>query len=155
ALIPRTTPGVVVHDDWDALGMRASASNSVSFEDVQLPAAALRGGFRTGDAGAYMDRTLNAGLFHAAAALGVAEGADGLVRRPRELDARAQMLLAENVIELAACRAVLARAAALVDEEHERWAASPLPAETVVELFAEAQSAKAFVAETGVRIVDR
>ena len=38
AMIPRETPGVVVHDDWDALGMRASGSHSVSFEDVQLPA---------------------------------------------------------------------------------------------------------------------
>ena len=41
AMVPRETPGVVVHDDWDALGMRASGSQSVSFEDVQLPASAL------------------------------------------------------------------------------------------------------------------
>ena len=45
AMVPRKTPGVVVHDDWDALGMRASGSHSVSFEDVQLPGSALRGGF--------------------------------------------------------------------------------------------------------------
>jgi alkylation response protein AidB-like acyl-CoA dehydrogenase len=44
ALVPREAPGVVVHDDWDALGMRASGSNSVSFEDVRLPFSALRGG---------------------------------------------------------------------------------------------------------------
>src|SRR4051794_10167128 len=42
AMIPTNTPGVVVHDDWDALGMRASGSNSVSFQGVQLAAAALR-----------------------------------------------------------------------------------------------------------------
>jgi alkylation response protein AidB-like acyl-CoA dehydrogenase len=159
ALIPRDTPGVVVHDDWDALGMRASSSNSISFEDVRLPASALRGGFRTGDAAAYMDRTLNAGLFHAAAALGVAESADAGVRarlaERGELDGRAQMLLAENVVDLSASRAVLARAAALVDDEHARHAATPLPAEVVTELFAEAQSAKVFVAESGVRVVDR
>src|SRR5262249_36906230 len=53
ALIPRETPGVVVHGDWDALGMRASGSNSVSFESVRLPASALRGGFYVGDAHEY------------------------------------------------------------------------------------------------------
>ena len=72
ALIPRTAPGVVVHDDWDSLGMRASASHSVSFELVRLPAAALRGGFPVGDATGYMERNLAPGLFHAAVALGIA-----------------------------------------------------------------------------------
>ena len=48
AMVPRRTPGVVVHADWDALGMRASGSHSVSFEDVRLPPSALRGGFPIG-----------------------------------------------------------------------------------------------------------
>jgi hypothetical protein len=30
AMVPTDAPGVVVHDDWDALGMRASGSNSIS-----------------------------------------------------------------------------------------------------------------------------
>ena len=75
AMVPREAPGVVVHDDWDALGMRASGSHSVSFEDVPLPSAALRGGFPVGDAVEYMERNLTAGLFHTAAALGIAEKA--------------------------------------------------------------------------------
>jgi alkylation response protein AidB-like acyl-CoA dehydrogenase len=37
AMVPTEAPGVVVHDDWDALGMRASGSNSVSLEGVELP----------------------------------------------------------------------------------------------------------------------
>ena len=45
AQVPADAPGVRMHDDWDALGMRASGSQSVSFEDVRLPPAALRGGF--------------------------------------------------------------------------------------------------------------
>jgi alkylation response protein AidB-like acyl-CoA dehydrogenase len=44
-MVPRETPGVLVHD-WDALGMRASGSNSVSYEEVRLPQSALRGGFQ-------------------------------------------------------------------------------------------------------------
>ena len=45
AMVPAGAPGVVVHDDWDALGMRASGSNSISFEGVELPEHAVRGGF--------------------------------------------------------------------------------------------------------------
>src|SRR4051794_10521753 len=50
AMVPTSTAGVVIHDDWDALGMRASGSNSVSFEGVELPPAGVRGGFRAGEA---------------------------------------------------------------------------------------------------------
>jgi alkylation response protein AidB-like acyl-CoA dehydrogenase len=159
ALVPRTTPGVVVHGDWDALGMRASASHSVTLENVELPASALRGGFPAGDRAGYMDRTLNAGLLHAAAALGVAEAADAEARRPlarrEQLDPRALMLAAENVVDLAACRGVLARAATLVDEQHERQPAAAPSAEELTGLFAETQSAKTFIGEAAVRVVDR
>ena len=99
------------------------------------------------------------GLFHAAAALGVAEAAHALVRgglgRRAELDPRTQMLAAENLVDLSACRAVLARAAALIDEEHERNPAAPPPAQELTSLFAETQSAKTFIGEAAVRIVDR
>jgi alkylation response protein AidB-like acyl-CoA dehydrogenase len=159
AMIPRDTPGVVVHDDWDALGMRASGSNTVTFENVHLPATALPGGYPAGDAVEYMERTLNAGLLHAAAALGVAEAADADVMRRLaardELDARSLMLAAENVVDLSACRAVVSRAAQLVDDQYERNPASPPSAEELTDLFAESQAAKTFIGEVAVRIVDR
>jgi alkylation response protein AidB-like acyl-CoA dehydrogenase len=159
AMVPRNTPGVVVHDDWDALGMRASGSHSVTFDDVQLPAAALRGGFALGDAAEYIDRNLTAGLFHAGAALGIAESAhsaaaQGLARRA-ELDPHGQMLAAQNVVDLAAARAVVSRAAALIDEHHEAQPCVIGTAEQLRELFVEAQAAKAFVGGAAGAIVDR
>ena len=94
--------------------MRASGSHSVSFEDVQLPASALRGGFPIGDAIEYIERNLSAGLFHAAAALGIAESAHASVAARlagrADLDPHTQMLVAENVVDLSACRAVFSRA---------------------------------------------
>jgi alkylation response protein AidB-like acyl-CoA dehydrogenase len=160
AMVPRDTPGVVVHDDWDALGMRASGSHSVSFDDVRLPAEALRGGFPAGDAVPYMERNLTAGLFHASASLGIAESAHALV--VRKLGARGAnghgregVLVADATIELAACRAVVSRAARLVDEYHAAYPTSEGPADELTALFAEAQAAKAFVAQAAPRIVDR
>jgi alkylation response protein AidB-like acyl-CoA dehydrogenase len=161
AQIPSDARGVVVHDDWDALGMRASGSHSVTFEGVELPASALRGGFPVGDLVPYMDSNLTAGLFHASASLGIAEGAfhtvtGTLAERGVGLDApRTQMLAAESAIDLFACRAALSRASAIIDE---RYAASPdtdLTDDEITALFAEVQSAKTFLNEVATRVVDR
>jgi alkylation response protein AidB-like acyl-CoA dehydrogenase len=159
AMVPTDAPGVVVHDDWDSLGMRASGSNSVSFEGVKLPVAGVRGGFPVGDPVPYMERNLVAGLFHAAASLGIAESADEIARRKIagriDGDARQRMLVADNGVDLAACRGTLSRAAMLIDEHRAANPASDGSAEEIAALFAEAQTAKAFVNEAAARIVNR
>jgi L-evernosamine nitrososynthase len=159
AMVPTDAPGVVVNDDWDALGMRASGSHSVSLERVEVPASGVRGGFLAGDPVPYMERNLTAGLFHASASLGIAEAADAIARQGLagriNGDARPRMQVAENVVDLAAARGVLARAAALIDEHHRTHPATDGTAVEVEALFAEAQAAKAFVGEAATRIVDR
>ena len=159
AMVPTDTPGVVVHDDWNGLGMRASGSNSVSLESVALPEAGVRGGFRAGDPVPYIERNLVSGLFHAAAALGIAETADATARRGLAEringDARPRMQVADNAVDLAASRGVLSRAAALIDEHRATNPGSDGSAEELRALFAEAQAAKAFVNEAAARIVDR
>jgi alkylation response protein AidB-like acyl-CoA dehydrogenase len=159
AMVPTDAPGVVVNDDWDALGMRASGSNSISLEGVELPESGVRGGFRAGDPVPYMERNLVAGLFHAAASLGIAESADALARRGIagriNGDAHPRMQVADNAVDLAASRGVLSRAARLIDEHRAANPASDGSAEQLSALFAEAQAAKAFVAEAAARIVDR
>jgi alkylation response protein AidB-like acyl-CoA dehydrogenase len=159
AMVPTGAPGVVIHDDWDALGMRASGSHSVSLEGVELPKGGVRGGFRTGDALPYMERNLVAGLFHAAASLGIAEQADRIARHGSagriNAAARPRIQVADNAIDLAAARAVVSRAASLIDEHR---AANPASDGTPAELralFAEAQAAKAFVGEAASRTVER
>jgi alkylation response protein AidB-like acyl-CoA dehydrogenase len=159
AMVPTDAPGVVVNDDWDALGMRASGSNSISLDGVELPESGVRGGFRAGDPVPYMERNLVAGLFHAAASLGIAESADAIARRGIvgriNGDAHPRMQVADNAVDLAASRGVLSRAAALIDEHHTANPASDGSAEELSALFAEAQAAKAFVNEAAARIVDR
>jgi alkylation response protein AidB-like acyl-CoA dehydrogenase len=114
-----------------------------------VPHAALRGGFVTGDADAYMERNLCNGLFHAAASLGIAESAASAATNTLaargEPDPRARTLIAENAVELGAARATLSRSATLADESDR----------DVVALFAETQAAKTFVTEAAVRVVDR
>jgi L-evernosamine nitrososynthase len=159
AMVPTDSPGVVVHDDWDALGMRASGSNSISLQGVDLPESGVRGGFRAGDPLPYMERNLVAGLFHAAASLGIAESADAIARRGVagriNGDARPRMQVADNAVDLAAARGVLSRAAALIDDHRAAHPASDGSAEELGALFAEGQAAKAFVNEAAARIVDR
>jgi len=159
AMVPTGARGVVVEDDWDGLGMRASGSHSVSLEGVELPESGIRGGFRAGEPLPYIERNLASGLFHAAASLGIAESADayacrGLSGRING-DARPRMQVADNAVDLAAARGVLSRAAALIDEHRGANPASDGSAEELHALFAEAQAAKVFVNEAAARVVER
>jgi alkylation response protein AidB-like acyl-CoA dehydrogenase len=155
--IPAGAPGVRINDDWDALGMRASGSHSVTFEGVELPPSALRGGFRTGELVPYLERNLPSGLFHASASLGIAEAAFARAARPERIgdDARARMLVAECAIDLSASRAAISRAAMLIDDHHAANPADDGAGEEITALFAEGQAAKTFVNEAATRIVDR
>jgi alkylation response protein AidB-like acyl-CoA dehydrogenase len=155
--VPAQAPGVRVNDDWDALGMRASGSHSVTFDGVELPATAVRGGFPAGDAVPYLARNLPSGLFHASASLGIAEAAFARASRPERIgdDARARMLVAESVIDLAASRAVIARAAALIDEHQQAHPDTDGDDDAITALFAEGQAAKTFVNDAAARVVDR
>ncbi len=155
--VPAQAPGVQINDDWDALGMRASGSHSVTFDGVELPAAALRGGFPAGDAVPYLARNLPSGLFHASASLGIAEAAFARTARSDRVgeDSRARMLVAESVIDLATARAVLARAAMLIDDHHAANPTDPGTDDEIIALFAEGQAAKTFVSEAAMRVVDR
>jgi len=157
AEIPAGTPGLRINDDWDALGMRASGSHSVTLTGVELPASALRGGFPAGELVPYLERNLDSGLFHASASLGIAEAAHATAVRPERIgeDPRARMLVAESTIDLSASRAAIARAAMLIDDHHAANPTSLGTDEEITALFAEAQAAKTFVGEAAARVVDR
>jgi alkylation response protein AidB-like acyl-CoA dehydrogenase len=160
ALVPADTPGVTVHDDWDALGMRASGSNSVTFDGVELPASALRGGFLAGRAVPFMERNLAVGLFHASASLGIAETAqrhalEAVAARGGAGDARTRSLAAESAIEMTVCRAALARGATLIDDHEAANPASHGSDEELTTLFGEVQAVKAFITDSAASLVDR
>jgi alkylation response protein AidB-like acyl-CoA dehydrogenase len=163
AMVPLTAPGIEFHDDWDAVGMRASASGSVSFHDVRVGADAIRDGFATGSYSVPMfDRYLASGAFHAAASLGIAESAHAriiatLARRAEHVaaDTHAAMRLSENVIDLATMRAVFGRSAAMIDEYHAVFPAGGAPYAAAQAVFAEVQAAKAHLNEAASRVTDR
>jgi alkylation response protein AidB-like acyl-CoA dehydrogenase len=127
AVIPREVPGVEVHDNWDALGMRASGSGDVSLA-CEIPAAMV---VSSGPLGVLPTRmfplTMVGALVLAGAALGIAERAQELAVAGALKPARGrgaaparrvavQTLLAENEVDLATGRAVMSRSAALLSE---------------------------------------
>jgi len=161
AEVPVESDGLLVHDDWDGLGMRASGSNAVTFRDVHLPELAVRGGFPVGSAVGYIERNFSNGLFHASASLGIAESAHAYVVARLAAKSEAggqgpeQVLLADNVIALTAVRATFERAAVLVDAFDQARLCSDATPDAWHAIFAEVQAAKTFVNETAARIVDR
>lgn len=166
AFVPRTAPGVTVLEDWDALGMRASASCSVVFEDVELP------GFQPGKGNAvgvltagWLEEMLASGPAHAAAALGVAEAAHAAsiaavckkrLKSPgHDVRGFVRERAAENSIDIAAARAVFSRSLLMIDDYEAAHPAQRGTIEEVGPVFAEVQRAKAFINQAAVRIADR
>ncbi len=80
--MPVDTNGITILDDWDAMGMRGSGSNSVRMQDVFIPEAAIT---RRRDPGQITLGTLNAHAWFApsvsAVCLGIAQAAlDSAIR---------------------------------------------------------------------------
>ena len=162
--LPASTPGVVVEDDWDSLGMRTSGSHSVTLDQVRIADAQLQDALAYGRADrAWLERYLTSGLAHASASLGIAESAHARVtaanadrRALRANDGRASMAVADNAVELAAMRATLAAGAERVDEYRAAVESGWVPADDELsEVMAATQRAKAFVDRTAVAVVDR
>lgn len=126
-LLPIDTPGVEPQDDWNALGMRASGSQSIRFNNVTVPSSALSkiGSWGTWNPQWLMNRALG-NLPLVGASLGIAEaafeaataGADREPRtgRPPRERPGVQHLAAEMTIGLTTMRCVLAEMTRQVDE---------------------------------------
>jgi alkylation response protein AidB-like acyl-CoA dehydrogenase len=164
AMIPTASRGVVFHDDWDALGMRASASGSVSFESVHVPDGMLSDVSSTGSlTPELLDRYLVSGALHSAASLGIAEAAHAqitgvLQRRGAEqatADPHVVTELAANVVDVAAMRASLERAGRAIDKHYAQWPMGDAPAVEIRAVTGEVQAGKALINDAAVRVVDR
>lgn len=163
AFVPSTAPGVVFNDDWDAVGMRASESGTMTLRGVELEPEAVRDGFPAGHfATSLYERFLAAGALHASAALGVAESAharalDALARRRDTApdDPHAMSTLAANVVELTAMRASLGLAGRRIDDYLAAFPCGDASVDDAQAITAEIQAAKAFVCDGAPRVADR
>jgi alkylation response protein AidB-like acyl-CoA dehydrogenase len=162
-LMPIATPGVEPLGDWDALGMRASGSQSIHFTRVRMPEVAVRamGPWGRWSVASLAQRAL-ANLPLVGAFLGIAEAAHEITletlshqRRneaPTNQDPGVQHAVAEMEIELSQCRAVTTRAGLFADAfvalEHPTL-------EQGHALMKEYQTAKWIVNRGAIQIVNR
>lgn len=165
--VRRNTPGLTVADNWDALGMRASGSNDVVFENCVVPAAAVIPTHPWGTMPDTVKVTVIAqvsgllGVF-----LGIAEAARteafALVKtrtkqpsgRPLAEHAGVQRHAAAIEVDLAASRAMLERVTTLLDDYLETHSAFSDDSASVQELFVEFQATKLVLNRKAIDVVD-
>jgi alkylation response protein AidB-like acyl-CoA dehydrogenase len=165
-VLPMDTPGLLPQNDWDALGMRSSGSQSVVFKDAWVPESAVS---RMGPWGKwsleYLEFRAIANIVLVGAFLGIAEAAYDvalakLMTRSRvgQLAAEQsgiQNLVGEMALELAQCRAVLGAAAVEMDEYCERHSASAASMEDAHGLMNDYQTAKWTVNRGAIGVVSK
>ena len=133
AIVPRDTPGVTVIDDWSSFGQRTTASGSVRFEDVRVPASHViglgglsEGHFVYGPISQIMQAAIDAGI----AAGAFADTLDFVRRRARPWidsgrdraadDPFTISQIGDTRIRLRAAELVLDYAGRVIDEVLER-----------------------------------
>lgn len=153
AMVPSRAAGVVVHDDWDALGMRASASGTVEFDAVLVPEDSLSDAWPAGGTpDEFFARYMRSGLFHAAATLGVAVAAhDRVITTTNAASERTVEMISANAVDIAAMGSSLSMSARMLDA-HADGTADPASAPI---LFARAQTTKSLVDRLAIDVVDR
>jgi alkylation response protein AidB-like acyl-CoA dehydrogenase len=168
AFVPMGAPGMQPQDDWDALGMRGSGSQSIVFEDCRVPDGTLQiaGEWGCWNPGLLMGRTL-ANLTLTAVFQGMAERARELAVEagqrqskskfdgPIGQSAGVQHLLGEIDIELWAARAVLIETTRSLDALQAETDGQPPSLERAHECMRDYQCAKWTVNQSAIRIVSR
>ncbi|MCK2212405.1 acyl-CoA/acyl-ACP dehydrogenase [Actinomadura sp. ATCC 31491] len=113
AVVPRDSHGLVVNDDWDGLGMRASGSVSVGFDGCRVPADAVQVRQAGDSDAALVGRTLSTvcmmGIY-AGAAVAARDVAVAALRRRDLVAPSARSVVAEVEADLYALRSVGAAA---------------------------------------------
>ncbi len=138
-MLPMDTPGLLPQNDWDALGMRSSGSQSVLFDDVRVAFGDVHklGVWGSWSLGMLQNRATS-NLPLVGAFLGVAEAAHDIalahvasharLGQPVSASSGVQHLVGEMALELAQCRATLGAAALQMDEYFARHTPSGSPA---------------------------
>ncbi len=166
-MLPMGTPGLLPQNDWDALGMRGSGSQSVKFEDVRVPFGEVHklGPWGAWSLGSLQSRAIS-NIPLVGAFLGVAESAHDIalahlathtrLGHPVSSSSGVQLVVGEMALELAQCRATLGAAAVAMDEYAARHTLSGTATmEDAHRLMADYQAAKWTVNRGAISIVGK
>jgi alkylation response protein AidB-like acyl-CoA dehydrogenase len=166
AFLFRGAEGHTIHNNWDSLGMRASGSHDMTYEDVFIPDGLFFPGGAWGEPTVLgLTIIVGANLPLLAPFLGIAESArdnvvDMLQRRTKAPSNRPlaerpgiQHLVAEMDIDLATARALLERTTTMFDRE---VLDGPIPTlEQLHEWDHQLQCTKLVVNRKAIEVVDR
>ncbi len=166
-MLPLDTPGIEPQDDWDAMGMRASGSQAVKFNNVKVPAPMVRpmGPWGVWSTAVLMNRNV-ANMPLLGVFLGIAEHAHELALtaaskqakkgKPRNADRPGiQHTMGEMEIALATAQAMLAQTGRYADEFMATHQGDALTLEAGHELLKNHQSMKWVVNRNAIAIVDQ
>lgn len=168
-MLPRDTKGLQICDNWDAMGMRASGSNTLIFKDCFIPENRVFGvRDNYGKIGrGFADFALNANLPLIASFLGIGESAKDLaiqkIKSQRKGPSRKllaerlpiQQLVAEMEIDISVCRSMLDRIGGIADVFLKTYLENDAPSEEANNLMKEVQCMKYVVNRKAIEIVDR
>lgn len=168
AIVPRGTPGQQILDNWDAVGMRASGSHDVVYENCVVSAefVTIEEGW-----GEWFEDFLVIGTVGSVgligAFVGIAESAHGIAvelartrkKAPsgRKVGERSgiQHQVAESEADLATCRALIERVGRLLDHHVLERPPAEVALDELHELNREFQCAKLVVNRKCIDVVDR